>query len=569
MCPDVLMEQVEQIEIYRVDYRPIIRAYIQRLGLVDLINNLIPTEMEVSPGLIVAGMIQDTFSGRSPLYRLEDFFATQDSELLLGARIEPGAFRDHNVGRVMDRIYQEGPSRIFGEVARRAAVIFDLDTRNGHWDSTSVSVWGDYDLYENDNDPRLRITFGHSKDKRPDLKQFLISMLCVEHNIPILGDCHDGNSSDKTLNNKLLTRISKNLAQHGINEAAFTYVADSALVTKENLACFKDDGQKPSLYFVTRLPFTYQETDRAVKEAVSAKQWQDIGVLSATRPTLKRPCASYRAYESQVDLYGAPYRAVVIHSSAHDKRRNKRIDRELKEERHRLMAEAHKCENTTFYCQADAAAQLERLKGLPSPYYRLDGEVNEVLLYARGRPPKSGSRQVTQQHWQIKTTIVEQPAAVALKREEAGCFVLLTNRPKQGADAQSAEDLLRSYKAQDGIERNYSFLKDPLIVNDLFLKKPERIEALGMVLLICLLIWNLMQRSMRLHLEKTGTTLEGWDGKRTDRPTSFMMTTKFQGLMVVKVANIRILKPGLNSTQMEYLQALGVNAKVFTDPRPG
>ena len=394
-------------------------------------------------------------------------------------------------------------------------------------------------------------------------------MLCVEYNIPILGDCHDGNSSDKTLNNKLLTRISKNLAQHGLGEAAFTYVADSALFTEKNLACFKDAGHQPSLYFVTRLPFTYQETDRVVKEAVSAKQWQEIGVLSAIRPTLKWPSASYQVYESQVQLYGTPYRAVVIHSSAHDKRRNKRLDRELKKERHRLMVEVHKCENTIFYCQADAAAQLERLKGLPYPYYRLDGEVKEVLLYARGRPPKSGSKKVTQQHWQIKTMIVEQPAAVALKREEAGCFVLLTNRPKEGSDAQSAEDLLRCYKAQDGIERNYSFLKDPLIVNDLFLKKPERIEALGMVLLICLLIWNLMQRSMRLHLEKTATTLEGWDGKRTDRPTSFMMTTKFQGLMVVKVANVRILKPGFTSSQREYLQAIGVNEKVFSDLRPG
>ena len=32
-----------------------------------------------------------------------------------GASVEEGTFRDHNVGRVMDRIYQEGPSRIFSE----------------------------------------------------------------------------------------------------------------------------------------------------------------------------------------------------------------------------------------------------------------------------------------------------------------------------------------------------------------------------------------------------------------------------------------------------------------------
>jgi transposase len=504
MCPDELKEQVQQLEISRVDYRPIIRAYLQRLGVVEVINRLIPTEMEVQPGVIVAGMIQDTVSGRSPLYRLEEFFKTQDTEPLLGSGVEPGTLRDHNVGRVMDRIYEAGPSRIFSEVSRQAAGIFDLDTRHGHWDTTSVSVWGDYDLYRNEDDPRLRITFGHSKDHRPDLKQFLISMLCVEHTIPILGDCHDGNSADKTLTNKLLTRISKDLANHGLREGAFTYVADSAFVNEENLAYFNENGSQSPLYFVTRLPFTYKETDRV-----------------------------------------------------------------LKEERKRRMTEVYSCTKITFYCEADAIAQLERLKALPSLCYQVDGQVHEVPVYARGRPPKSGPRKVAQRQWQIKAMILEKPGALAKKREEAGCFVLLTNRPKEGPDTQSAEDILRTYKAQEGIERNYSFLRDPLIVNDLFLKKPERIEALGMVLLISLLIWNLMQRSMRRYIEKTQGTLEGWDGKRTDRPTSFMMTTKFQGLMVVKIAHTRVLNQDLTQIQKQCLLALGVNEKVFIDPRPG
>jgi hypothetical protein len=90
-----------------------------------------------------------------------------------------------------------------------------------------------------------------------------------------------------------------------------------------------------------------------------------------------------------------------------------------------------------------------------------------------------------------------------------------------------------------------------------------------MVLLISLLIWNLMQRSMRRYIEKTQGTLEGWDGKRTDRPTSFMMTTKFQGLMVVKIAHTRVLNQDLTQIQKQCLLALGVNEKVFIDPRPG
>jgi len=37
-------------------------------------------------------------------------------------------------------------------------------------------------------------------------------MLCVDSNIPIFGATRDGNASDKTLNNELLTDISKHMA---------------------------------------------------------------------------------------------------------------------------------------------------------------------------------------------------------------------------------------------------------------------------------------------------------------------------------------------------------------------
>jgi transposase len=53
--------------------------------------------------------------------------------------------------------------------------------------------------------------------------------------------------------------------------------------------------------------------------------------------------------------------------------------------------------------------------------------------------------------------------------------------------AHSARAVLQAYKEQHGIEQNYGFLKDPLSVNSLFLKKPERLEALGLVLLLALL----------------------------------------------------------------------------------
>jgi transposase len=564
MNKDELFKQASQVDVHQVAFHPIIRAYMQRLGLVDLINTLVGGEMEVKPGIIVAGMIQDTLSGRSPLYHLKDFFADQDTELLLGEAVDPSVFGDHNVGRVLDRIKETGPSRIFSEISRRAAVVFDLDTSSGHWDSTSISVWGDYASQPDQEETKLNLTYGYSKDHRPDLKQFMLSMLCVEHNIPILGETHDGNSSDKKLNNTLLTRIGKNLAQHGLGEGAFTYTADSAMVTEENLACFDPIPGAAPFYFVTRLPFSYNEADRVVAEAVHANQWQEIGILASSRPTPKRPCASYQAYDATVELYGRSFRAVVIHSSAHDKRRQKRIDKELARARQNLTETLSPSHKNAFFCLADAEAELNRLLALPMPYHSLATRIEEEIIYAKGRPPKNGPRVIAARRWRIHAEIVERQQVIEQKRTEAGCFVLLSNRPNQGLDAQTPEELLRTYKAQDGIERNFSFLKDPLIVNDLFLKKPERIEALGMILLLCLLIWNLMQRQMRQHLEENNSSIEGLNRRKTTRPTSYAMTTKFRSILILKVGQFRMLKKSLTLTQQAYIKALGLTEEIFT-----
>ena len=59
------------IEAYQVQHLPIVKAYADKIGLVAVINQLVPTEMAVDPGTVVLGMSLDTLSGRNPLYRLE------------------------------------------------------------------------------------------------------------------------------------------------------------------------------------------------------------------------------------------------------------------------------------------------------------------------------------------------------------------------------------------------------------------------------------------------------------------------------------------------------------------
>ena len=90
----------------------------------------------------------------------------------------------------------------------------------------------------------------------------------------------------------------------------------------------------------------------------------------------------------------------------------------------------------------------------------------------------------------------------------------------------SSKELLSAYQDQHSVEQNFGFLKDPVFVNALFLKTPRRIEALGLVLVLALMVWRLMERTMRISLKQEESKVVGWNNRKTSRPTSFMMTTK-------------------------------------------
>ena len=400
------------------------------------------------------------------------------------------------------------------------------------------------------------------KDKRPDLKQFLIEMLCVDRNIPVLGATRDGNGSDKTFNNELLTGVSKYMSRNGLSNEAYIHVADSAMVTAENL----EVAALRNIFFVSRLPANFKACGRAIEEAVAKDRWEDIGVLNETPATKKRPAAFYRSFETTVEINERTYRALVIHSSAHDKRRHKRIDRCLQKEFKELTQTCKMAETKPYFCQADAqVAEKELCKSAESSEcHRVLTTIDKVARYKRGRPVKGKEREIDHYEYFLKTRIVENSAKVETLRSEAGCFVLLTNlTAKDQRQEWCAERLLRLYKNQSGIEQNFGFLKDPAIVNGIFLKKTSRIEVLGLILLISPLIWRLMERAMRQFTEADERTLPGWEKRQTKTPTSFMMTTKFMNVLVITIGNVRRLASSFTKVQLAYLEALKADPEAF------
>jgi transposase len=553
----------EDIGISNTGFLPIVSAYAARIGLVEEIDRLLHCQMEVSPGRVVLALILDALSGRSALFRLEQFFKDKDVEHLLGEDIPRSKLNDDTLGRVLDRLSDAGSNTVLGSVVMKVMKSFDLDLSHVHHDTTSHKVYGDYLLYEwEGHDHPFVITHGFSKDHRPDLKQLVHSLLCVDHGIPIYSKLLDGNASDKNINRDLIPEMVKRMRTLGRQD--FIYVADSALVTQENLALI-DDWDNGFL-FVSRLPMTYNECRHAIEQAVDADTWEEIGSISEEPATRNRKPASYRAYETIVTLHGTIYRALVVHSDAHDERRRKMVDKQIAKEWEELNKLKKSLERIDYACLPDARAAASRIN--PATLHEVEVEIQPRPRYGKGRPKADGTRTLKAMRYGLDISARLDEQAVNRLREEAGCFVLLSNTPAEGPNSISARELLTIYKDQHTVENNFAFLKDPVFVNALFLKSPRRIEALGLVLILALMVWRLMERTMRLNLAATKSKVTGWEKRQTSRPTSLMMTTKFIGVSIIVSSMGRRLARPLEDIQIKYLKLLELTPDSLVTPYP-
>jgi len=347
-------------------------AYCRSLDVMGIVNKVVPTSMELSAGMMVQAMVLDVLSGRSPLYRVEQFWEQQDKLLLLGNDVSSHLFNDTNLGRGLDAIFEAGSSKIITELGISASKVFNLDMSAVSYDTTSTSVWGEYRGSEyNPPVEGPRIVRGHSKDLRPDLKQFMTELLCVERGVPIFTTTLDGNSSDKRSNNKILTRIGSIMARHGLGAGAFVYVADSAMVTVENLSLLDETR------FVSRLPGNFSVCAQVVDHAVDSEEWEHLGRLAELDSS--RVAAEYKAHETTVEIENNTYRAVVIHSNSHDKRRQKAIDRKQEKSLKEITA-LTKGLQVRYFCEHDAMIAVQAMLRIKTSLHTLRASYKETKV---------------------------------------------------------------------------------------------------------------------------------------------------------------------------------------------
>ena len=484
-------EKMEQIRSFALDHHGLVAGTCDDLGLVEKINNRIKSQdcrRVIQPGLAIKAMIINGlgFTSRQ-LYLTPQFFASKPVEALLGTGITPEQLNDHTLGKALDEIYAYGATRFFGDIAIEIAKEQGLLGSTGKLDSTSFLVHGDYareddkasseitEDVSSDQKKAIEVTNGYSKAHRPDLKQVMLSMVVSgEASLPFWMEAQNGNSSDKSTFQHSMLAASE-LRKQLNDDDTFIWIADSALYSKESIQSID------SCTWITRVPESLKECKQAIEKDYPLADLLDFG-------------KGYTGYLTSSSYGGIPQQWLVVHSEAALKRETITLERQIKKEEELALKECRHLKNSVFKCQCDAKKHLVDFSK-KFKYHKIQNEIQEVLQHTgKGRPKKDAPKQIVGYSITANPILDADKKAKSLKRK--GAFILATNELDK--TQMRAEAILTNYKSQQSVEQGFRFLKEPQFMADtLFLKNPERIEALMVVMCLSLLVYNFAQHKLR------------------------------------------------------------------------
>jgi transposase len=512
-----------------VNHLGIVSGLIDAIGIVEFVNEKLgeDTREQVSAGTVVKAMLLNGLGFVSaPLYLFEQFFKDIALEHLLGMGVKAEHLNDDRLGKVMDKLYAAGLSELFLGISLQAVHRFGVRVNVGHLDSTSFHLHGEYATEDTAEPQGIEITYGYSRDHRPDLKQFVMNLVCSsDGDIPLWLEMGSGNQSDKAKFAELMQAFAHQWSFEGL------CVADSALYSASNLQAMS------GLKWLTRVP----QTLKLAQECLDAAH--------TFSPSTR---AGYRIAETQQDYGGIPQRWIVVESEARRQSDLEQLMSQLETFQTQAQQKLTKLGAQEFACEADALNASRALSDTLPWHQFTELTAQPQSRYARrGKPAATDTPRTV---YLVSATLTPDQTKVDTHHRRAGRFILATNvlDPLQ----LSAEDILTEYKNQQSTERGFRFLKDPLFfASSVFLKTPRRIETLGMLMALCLMVYTLGQRQLRQALAQQEKTIPNQLGKPTDSPTLRWVFQCFLAVHLVTIAGVKRMV-NLTPERLHILQVL-------------
>jgi transposase len=252
---------------------------------------------------------------------------------------------------------------------------------------------------------------------------------------------------------------------------------------------------------------------------------------------------------------GVAQRWVLIYSESRQPQAQRTVDKQWRQQSaHEVKAFQTLC-RTAFACEADAHQALARFTHDLQTTFLSDSTVCPTPHYGKRGRPRPGA-QPAQIVYHIAGALASRLTDRQARVDQHSCFILATNELDEGQ--LSAQAVLAGYKGQAHVERGFRFLKDPqFLASSLYLKKPERIMALLMVMTVCLLVYAALEYRIRTVLKEHEATFPDQKGKRIQNPTARWVFHYFVGIHVLYIPGQGLIILNLTDEHQHLLQLLG------------
>ena len=512
MAAETHLEQPE-FESKVIQHVGLISGICDESGLVELIDERVHQPRRVvSVGRAVKAMILNAlgFSGRA-LYLTPRFYKNRPVDVLVGDELTAEHLNDASLGTALDALYETGVTELFFSVSQQILKRYGIQTRFAHLDSTTFSLHGEYNSeWDSEKIPEgvIHITKGFSKDHAPELNQVVLQLICThKSSMPMWIEALSGNTSDK----KSFAETVKSFQKQFRTDTMPYMVMDSAFYTQKNITECSD------IHWVTRVPETIQEV-RTHYATLDIDKMQERG-------------NGYRTISVRSTYGGVSQRWLLVYSARAYEREIRTFERNLTKRRDRNEKDLKHLRNTPFACEADAITAAEKFSK-KLRYQVLEYTViSKKRFIGKGRPANGAIPEGIE--WFIEGSLRDDQQQIEQTKQRKGRFVLATNELDETglSDAQ----LLEIYKDQGvTVERGFRFLKDPLFyAESLYLKKPERIMALLMVMTLSLLMYSLAEMRIREALVQSGRHIWDQKNKPTSKPTIRWIFMIFEDILLL------------------------------------
>lgn len=464
---------------------PVLLPILEKVGLREIVGAAVPSFNDVDNGTVALILCLNRLLAPQPLYKVENWLADSSLPEYLG--VEAGKLHDDRLGRFLDELAPH-LEEIWQGLCLRALVHYQVDLSVILYDLTSFYFEGDY----TDN---ADVTYGYSRDHRPDTKQRVVALnVSGQEGVPLLYSLLAGNTADSTTPQANLLRLRSFLDHLPEPPRWPLLVCDRALVSEEMLV--RSFGQ--GVHLLGPLDDRLEAVRTQLRQFSAEELRQHPLSYRPQRAKPTDPVPYYgvlhpQSFEAEIDeqTVSVPGQVLVVLSESKERLDREHRQAELKKLEEGLQGISSKLNQRQYKRREYVLQQLDHLQRGNKAKRLLD-----VIL--------AGEEGALELHWAVNEEKLAQARALD------GKYLLATTK-RVGAD-----EMLQGSKLRDRVEKRISLFKGPLRVRPIYVQSETRISGLVFLTLVALLVFSILELELRRAQQpQTGrAVLEGFENLR-------------------------------------------------------